>query len=408
MALEMLGRAPSGARVAPAEPSAAREDGWAAMVKVLAEFREPDYLDKFTKLLVGDLRGTSYEGMDVDEFSAGMRVNMRALISGVLLRRSPEPGDDDAHLRAIGASRANKGVNSFDLIKVILVSQQRLVDEILHHSRARGISEEIVVETLQYVDDWMAWVSKGLIAGHREADLAARARERQRRDHAVRRLLTGGLTPVETAELARECDLDLRSAYLVLCARPSPEGRSAEELRRLLSAAGLALSDQAPYTTLYGQFCAIVPTIPDSPIPLAVGVSPPVNVNDLATGYRLAKRCADAAHRLGHVGFVTMKDLSVKAALTVDHEVVRALRARYLDPLLEMGTAGKAILETVEGYLEHQRSVSATSRALFLHANTIRYRLSKFEAITGCSLRNVQTIVEVWWILQTMRLRPQG
>lgn len=401
MTLEMVGRAPSGVSEAPDGPAFPADD-WSSMVEVLSEFREPEYLDEFTDLLAGELRGTSYEGMDTREFWHRMQVNMLAIIGGTIQRRPPDAWDDDSHLRAVGAARASKGVNASDLVKLILVGQRLVIDEVLRRSENRGIPEEIVIEALQYLDAWMAWEARALIAGHREADLAAHTRERQQRDRAIRRLLSGGLTPVETAEMARDCGLDPRNAYLVLCA-PPPAGRSVEDVRRLLITAGLALFDRGAFTSLYGQLCAIVSSVPEEPVPLTVGVSPPVRVGELATGFRLARRCADAARRLGYIGFVTMRDLSIRAALTVDHEVVRALRARYITPFVEMGTAGEAILDTVEGYLNHQRSVSATSRSLFMHANTIRYRLSKFEAITGCSLRDVQTIVEVWWILQTRR-----
>lgn len=398
MTLEILG-VPSGAYDTP---DGSAHDGWAAMTGVLAELREPDYLNYLTSLLAGELRGTSYESMGADEFWRRMRVNMSELIGGAIQRRPPGAGDDDSRLRAVGAARAGAGVKVSDLVRLILVAQQLLIDETLHRSRSRGIAEEIVIEALQHLDAWMAWETRALITGYREADLAAHARERKRRERAVRRLLTGGLTPAETAEMARDCGLDARNAYLVVCA-PTPAGRSVEDVRRMLVTAGLAPFDGGAFTSLHGQLCAILSSVPEEPVPLTVGVSSPVRVGELAAGFRMARRCADAARRLGRTGFVTMRDLSVRASLTVDHEVVRALRARYITPFVEMGATGEAILDTVESYLDHQRSVGATSRALFVHVNTIRYRLSKFESITGCSLREIQTIVEVWWILQSRR-----
>lgn len=95
----------------------------------------------------------------------------------------------------------------------------------------------------------------------------------------------------------------------------------------------------------------------------------------------------------------TIERLSVRAALTADYEVVASLRARYVDAVLAV-SGGDAILETVHALLENQRSVAATSKPLYVHANTIRYRLARFEQITGASLRDTATVAEVWWILQ--------
>ncbi|UQX87313.1 helix-turn-helix domain-containing protein [Jatrophihabitans telluris] len=49
-------------------------------------------------------------------------------------------------------------------------------------------------------------------------------------------------------------------------------------------------------------------------------------------------------------------------------------------PLAE---ADLAVLETVVSYLEHGRSLEATARALFVHANTVRYRLRRVAELCG-------------------------
>ena len=46
-------------------------------------------------------------------------------------------------------------------------------------------------------------------------------------------------------------------------------------------------------------------------------------------------------------------------------------------------SADPAALETLVRYLSEGRSVEATARATFLHANTVRYRLRKVAQVTG-------------------------
>jgi hypothetical protein len=51
-----------------------------------------------------------------------------------------------------------------------------------------------------------------------------------------------------------------------------------------------------------------------------------------------------------------------------------------------LGTAGEAVRETVTTYLANGASIEATARALFLHPNTVRYRLRKAVEASGVLL----------------------
>jgi hypothetical protein len=45
--------------------------------------------------------------------------------------------------------------------------------------------------------------------------------------------------------------------------------------------------------------------------------------------------------------------------------------------------AGPALLATAATYLEHGRSLEETARILFVHPNTVRYRLRRVGEVTG-------------------------
>ena len=63
-------------------------------------------------------------------------------------------------------------------------------------------------------------------------------------------------------------------------------------------------------------------------------------------------------------------------------------RARSLlvtDVYLPLGALGSSVLETTATYLEHGGSVEATARALYVHANTVRYRLRRTAEVVGLS-----------------------
>ena len=79
---------------------------------------------------------------------------------------------------------------------------------------------------------------------------------------------------------------------------------------------------------------------------------------------------------------VTSDDLLPERALSGDGHARRQLVTTVYRPLLE---AGSSILETVASFLEHGGSIEATSRAMYIHANTVRYRLRRAADITGLS-----------------------
>jgi DNA-binding PucR family transcriptional regulator len=68
--------------------------------------------------------------------------------------------------------------------------------------------------------------------------------------------------------------------------------------------------------------------------------------------------------------------------------------------MLELGAFGTEVLRSLRTYLANDQSVEATAAALFVHPNTLRHRLARFEETTGACLRNVDRLTEVWWALQ--------
>ncbi|RIK17166.1 MAG: PucR family transcriptional regulator, partial [Acidobacteria bacterium] len=55
-----------------------------------------------------------------------------------------------------------------------------------------------------------------------------------------------------------------------------------------------------------------------------------------------------------------------------------------------------ALLETVQAYLDQVTTLEATARELFLHANTVRYRLRKVGDVVGLDPQEPRDA----WVLQ--------
>jgi DNA-binding PucR family transcriptional regulator len=75
-------------------------------------------------------------------------------------------------------------------------------------------------------------------------------------------------------------------------------------------------------------------------------------------------------------------DLLPERALDGDQDARATLISEVYEPLL---TGGHALLDTLTTYLEQGSSLEATARMLFVHANTVRYRLRRVEELTDYS-----------------------
>ena len=77
---------------------------------------------------------------------------------------------------------------------------------------------------------------------------------------------------------------------------------------------------------------------------------------------------------------VLASDLLPERALDGDESARVSLIEQVYEPLLRGGTA---LLDTVMTYLEQGNSLEATARLLFVHPNTVRYRLRRVTELTG-------------------------
>lgn len=79
---------------------------------------------------------------------------------------------------------------------------------------------------------------------------------------------------------------------------------------------------------------------------------------------------------------VSSDDLLPERALSGDGHARRELVDTVFAPLQ---AAGPALLDTLTAYLDTSGSIEATSRLLFVHSNTVRYRLRRIADVTGLS-----------------------
>jgi DNA-binding PucR family transcriptional regulator len=107
-------------------------------------------------------------------------------------------------------------------------------------------------------------------------------------------------------------------------------------------------------------------------------------VTDLGEAHRSASEALSGLRAV--VGWPTAPrpvrsaDLLPERALAGDPEAERLLVDLVARPLAD---AGGALLETLDAYLESGGTLEGCARVLFVHANTVRYRLRRIAEITG-------------------------
>ncbi len=100
---------------------------------------------------------------------------------------------------------------------------------------------------------------------------------------------------------------------------------------------------------------------------------------------------------------VTADDLLPERALSGDGHARRELVTSVYQPLLE---AGSSTLDTVSTFLDHGGSIEATARAMYVHANTVRYRLRRAADVTGLTPGNPRDAYTYRLALTLGRLHP--
>ena len=102
---------------------------------------------------------------------------------------------------------------------------------------------------------------------------------------------------------------------------------------------------------------------------------------------------------------VAADDLLPERALSGDGHARRALATGLYDPLF---AAGGGLLETLVTFLDQGLSVEAAARSLFVHPNTVRYRLRRISEVTGYSPTDPRDAYALRLALTLGRLRHRA
>jgi hypothetical protein len=226
------------------------------------------------------------------------------------------------------------------------------------------------------------------IQAYRRRELEQAVADSQGRTALVHRLL---LTPggSDAIDPFLGAHLDPSAEYVAIRARSE---RGVRDLLLELGTPGMLEGGAvAPHEGDVIGFAVRRPTI--APTGSAIlGVGPPGPLRALPHSLAVATRVVETASAYAHTGIRSIDELAFEAIARAEATIGQHLEARYITPCEPCTVGGAELLDTIRGLLAHDLSVERTASALYVHANTVRNRLRRFEQLTGASLRSVDDL----------------
>lgn len=297
----------------------------------------------------------------------------------------------------LGRGEARQGRSMDALLSAYRVGARVAWRELSSTAVAAGLAAETVARFAELVFAFIDELSAASVAGHTD-ELATTGRVRQRYlDRLAKQLLAG--ESVETLKAsAEEADWHPpETLTAVLVAEAQTRGLAAR-----FGQATLQLSEDLPGVDPSESLAVLL--VPDldgrhrgqlrSALQgrrALVGPARPWTL--VESSYRRALR---ARQLQVDEEIVDTEEHLVELVLTADREAVADLRHHALAPLAELRpNTAERLAETLRSWLLHQGQREAVAAELFVHPQTVRYRMTQLRELYGDRLDDPRMILEL-------------
>jgi hypothetical protein len=298
---------------------------------------------------------------------------------------------------AIGAARGRQGISVDEMLREWRIAVGMVISHAQLLSRKLGIADAAVLAFVRAVLTWsdLAMVAAG--DAYRRTEVACRFAEEMRASF-VRDVLLGTISGAELAIQADAHGLDPAGSYVAIRALLMP-GMSRRKLEWALGFHGASQRTSGLCAVVDGCVAGFLSERPSRELDVVAGAGPALPLDEMAASYRLATRALITAQKFGMRGVQDISSVGLRAATVADTEVGKAMRTRYVGPLRDSGSA-QELLTTIDAYLACGMNVERTAKQLYVHQNTVRYRLARFEELSGCDMHDVEDLFGIWWALK--------
>jgi PucR C-terminal helix-turn-helix domain len=306
-----------------------------------------------------------------------------------------------AEVAELGRKRAHQGVPIDEMFLAWRIGLQ----VVLSHSR--DIAPRVGIdpsEMLELVQALLASSDRAMAIAanaHRGEELELARQDQETRTQLVKGILAGTMTPIDARAQAQARGLDANAEYRAVRARLGPSAVRIE-LERALGFQETVRPRRGLCAVIGGDLAGFLRSPVRHHVPFAVGIGPPKSLESVSESFQGATRALATARAFGLAGVRSVESLGLLPAVVSDAEVGDALCQRYLDPLASSKTE---IAISLRVLFECNMQIDRAAERLFVHPNTLRYRVTRFEELTGGNLRDSTSAFEVWWALQRARVR---
>lgn len=348
--------------------------------------------------IVERFRETSpdYAELSATELLPGVERNIHQALAAVAEVRGATAAEQ-AETERLAEERARQGIGVDALLLAYRLGIEVAWERFLLHARELRLPAEQLLAGSERLRAWADELTIITTRAHRRTDIEISQRDHEQRAEFVRALVAGTLEAPQLRSKALLYGLDINKRYLLA------RGRTSDAMWRVERA--LRATDPGALVALVdGDMVGVLSTRPRTAGDGVVGLGPPVRLDDAARSFGLASRALEAAAALGWRGVCGFDDVGLQSVILSEHDLGAQLVARYVAPLAEAGHFGHELSETVTAWLEAGTGPQRVASALHIHRNTLRYRLARYEEMTGCDLSSMRTRVEAWWAFQRARL----
>lgn len=301
-----------------------------------------------------------------------------------------KPALDGAY--ALGRGEARSGRSLDALLAAYRIGARVSWRQLAATAVASGLTAEQLARFAELVFAYIDSLSAATVSGHADERTASGRVRAQMLERLGQRLLAGGTAEELTAAAGRADWEPPRTLTAVLL--PSARVRGA-----------LALLDPGTLQPVDDE-CSVL-LVPDAEGPgrpallrvmegYEAVVGPPRPWWDVAASHARATRALGLGlTSVGTAPLDTQRRL-VELVLRADDDALADLRAQVLAPLADLpeGTRDK-LAETLRAWLLHQGRRAEVAAALFVHPQTVRYRMGQLRDLFGDSLEDPRTVLEL-------------
>ncbi|GGN95579.1 PucR family transcriptional regulator [Nocardia rhizosphaerihabitans] len=322
----------------------------------------------------------------------------------------PEPPKETGRLRA------KQGVPLAETLHAFRIGFEFLWSELVAEARRHpAVTDAVLVDLAAEVWALAGDYSVAVAAAYREMSSELMLQREHERSVLVEALFTGVIAdPATLGEATRILGLPPRGRYVVVAAEVTVAGREAlpgieTALRhaRITSAWRLQPDQQVGVLALPGnrESAALAALRKHR---ARIGMSPPYeSLTDTPQALHFARLAlVGLAGRAAGVARFDDNPLGMVVA-AAPLEAAHMVDVRLREVLTLPHDERLRLLETLETWFAAGGSAATTGERLYLHANTVRYRLRRIEKLTGRSLgdpaavRDLGAALQAWQVLRT-------